>query len=305
MHARRPSARCGIACVCARVKAPRARKCEIGAGQQARREVFGRWRGEQEGVWAREDVLVRLDGVAQQAFDRMLRVDEEPVVVVTNPNHEDEDVDALANLSTASRRRSYKRVYVRRKRAEARSNVAQLDSARLKLGRKATVPSKHSQRPPSVDNSTDNAEQKRRLQGTMRPYKVQRKLNELGIGPWYMRENALGKLGLFRLGVLWRLMRYVSTPSSHQIDAKLTTADCIPISTPRGPKKSRSSSLQVRFRHYTLRRAVRTRYRTVRPHFARTRLCAAWTGQDLAPRQTRSAPSTRPSRTTKARCVSR
>ena len=59
------------------------------AGQQARREEFERWRGEQEGVWAREDVLARLDGVAQQAFDRMLRVDEEPVVVVTNPNHED------------------------------------------------------------------------------------------------------------------------------------------------------------------------------------------------------------------------
>ena len=50
-------------------------------------------------MWAREDVLARLDGVALQAFDRMLRVDEEPVVVVGTSNHEDEDADALANPS--------------------------------------------------------------------------------------------------------------------------------------------------------------------------------------------------------------
>ena len=185
------------------------------AGQQARREEFGRWRGEQEGVWAREDLLARLDGVALQAFDRVLRVDEEPVVVVTNhPSHEDEDVDALANLSPVSRRRAYKRLYMRRKRAEARGDVAQLDPARLKPGRKAIA---SSQRRPSADDSTDDdgdrsddAEQKRRLPGITRPYKVQRKLDELGIGAEYMRENGLG---LFRLGALWRLMRHVSTPS--------------------------------------------------------------------------------------------
>ena len=44
------------------------------ACQQARREVYGG----QEGVWAREDVLARLDGVALQAFDRMLRVTRSP-----------------------------------------------------------------------------------------------------------------------------------------------------------------------------------------------------------------------------------
>ena len=186
------------------------------AGQQVRREVFGRWRAEQEGVWAREDLLARLDGIALQAFDRMLRVDEEPVQPQPSrtTNHEDEDVDALANLSPVSRRRAYKRLYMRRKRAEARGDVAQLDPARLKPGRKATTA--QSQRRPSADDSTDDdddeaqtddAEQKRRLHGPTRPYRVQRKLDELGIDAEYMRANGLG---LFRLGALWRLMRCVS-----------------------------------------------------------------------------------------------
>ena len=98
------------------------------AGQQARREVYGG----QEGVWAREDVLARLDGVAQQAFDRMLRVDEEPVVAVTNPNHEDEHVDALANLSPASRRRINVSICVESELKRAVMSAAQLDPARLK-----------------------------------------------------------------------------------------------------------------------------------------------------------------------------
>ena len=66
-------------------------------------------------------------------------------------------------------------------------SVAQLDPALLKPGHKATVPSKHSQPRSSVDDSTDDdgdrsddAEQKRRLHSTARPYKVQHKLDELG-----------------------------------------------------------------------------------------------------------------------------
>ena len=72
------------------------------AGQQALRKEFGRWRGEQEGVWACEDVMARLDGVALPVFDRMLRVPS---------NHQDEDADTLTNLSPASRIRAYKHVY--------------------------------------------------------------------------------------------------------------------------------------------------------------------------------------------------
>ncbi|KAF8274632.1 hypothetical protein EI94DRAFT_1793925 [Lactarius quietus] len=198
-------------------------------GQQARREEFVRWREEQVGTWAREDMLGRLDGVALQALDRMLRVDEERRVVEADgrgppvagpstdapasdiplavPGDESEDPDTtLASLSPASRRRAYKRLYMRRKRAEARGDVAQLDPTRLKPGRKATAPSRYEQRRPPADDSTDEDEdeQKRNLHGATRPYKVQRKLDELGIGAEYMRENGLG---IFRLGALWRLMR--------------------------------------------------------------------------------------------------
>jgi hypothetical protein len=46
-------------------------------GQLARKEEFERLRAEREIEWAREDALARLDAVALQVLDRMLRVDEE------------------------------------------------------------------------------------------------------------------------------------------------------------------------------------------------------------------------------------
>lgn len=219
------------------------------AGQQARREELERWRAEQEGVWAREDTLARLDCVALQALDRMLRVDEErrveahfrgeeeaaqpgppvtglstavPPSRATSPpasehlstlaprNRGNDSDDALADLSPASRRRARKRLYMRRKRAEACGGVAQLNPMRLKPGRKASATNKNKQRRPSTpdpEDTDEDAEQKRRGRrphGITRPYKVQRKLDELGIDAKYMQENGLG---LFRLGALWRLMR--------------------------------------------------------------------------------------------------
>ncbi|KAH9052287.1 hypothetical protein EDB87DRAFT_1692445 [Lactarius vividus] len=249
-------------CAAARTEAERAmrnrlrvRKGEGGkgaardrAGQQARREELERWRWEQEGVWEREDTLARLDGVALQALDRILRVDEEsrveahfrgeaeaeehgtpaaqpgpvtglstavPPRATSPPNlstlaprnrgDDSEDVDTvLANLSPASRRRARKRLYMRRKRAEACGGVAQLNPMRLKPGRKASATNKNRQHRPSApdpDDTDEDAEQKRLLHGITRPYKVQRKLDELGINAKYMRENGLG---LFRLGALWR-----------------------------------------------------------------------------------------------------
>ncbi|KAI9430350.1 hypothetical protein H4582DRAFT_1818772, partial [Lactarius indigo] len=213
------------------------------AGQQARREELERWRAEQESSWAREDTLARLDGIALQALDRILRVDEERRAEgrgipapqsgppVTGPsttvppsramspttsehrptlaprNRDDDSEDVLANLSPASRRRAHKRLYMRRKRAEACGGVVQLDPMRLKPGRKASATSKNRRRRPSTPDTDGDAEQKRRGRhphGMTRPYKVQRKLDELGIDAEYMRENGLG---LFRLGALWRFMR--------------------------------------------------------------------------------------------------
>ena len=258
------------------------------AGQQARREAFERWRAEQEGAWAREDSLARLDGIALQAMDRMLRVDEESAPVasttsalpVAGPSTSrptvpgDDSEDALANLSPASRRRTYKRLYMRRKRAEARGDIPQLNPTRLKTGRKATAQSKqHRQRRASLDNSTDNedgdrsddAEQKRRLHGTTRPYKVQHELDELGIGAEYMREN---DLGLFRLGALWRLMRYVCLCRNlADVDfAVIRLYSRLDPSQPQGVTESISAgtiqglhTLVVRFTRDVVRRALALR----------------------------------------------
>ena len=156
--------------------------------------------------------------------------------------------------------------------------------------------------PTTTGDRSDDAEQERRLYGTTRPYKVQRRFDGLGMGAEYMREYGLG---LFRLGVLWRFMRYVSTPSYPQTDAKLTTAVCIPVSTPRSPKVSQSSSLRARSRHYThsLCGSHTTSYDA--PSLCVNWTCPARTDQDVAALQTRSAPSTRPSHTTDAWCVSR
>jgi hypothetical protein len=280
------------------------------AGQQARREEFGKWCEEREGVWAREDVLARLDDVALQALDRMLRVDEEGGIPPStdrpapSPADDSEDVDALANLSPASRRRTYKRLYMRRKRAEASGGVAQLDPTRLKPGRKATAPN---QRRPSADDSTDDdadpGDDARRLHGTTRPYKVQRKLDELGIGAEYMRENGLG---LFRLGALWRLMRCVSHLPSHSTINGCSRPQTV---SPPGPLAA-SRRHRVHLGSYDpntthARRAVHARHHTTRPRPARTRLCAARTRQDVASRQARRTSPTRQTRTTDARCVSR
>ena len=239
------------------------------AGQQARREEFERWRAEQKGTWAREDTLTRLDCVALQALDRMLRVDEEkradaregergtplpastsvqpgprdagpstnrpaapssrasspptseppsaanPISPTSHNNKGDDSDDVaaiMASLSPTSRKRARKRLYMRRKRAEACGSVAQLNPMRLKPGRKTSATSKYRKPAPEPDNTDEDAEQKRKkrqLRGFTRPYKVQRKLDELGINAEYMRESGLG---LFRLGALWRLMRYVRPP---------------------------------------------------------------------------------------------
>jgi hypothetical protein len=223
-------------------------------GQLARREEFERLRAEHEIEWAREDVLARLDVVALQVLDRMLRVDEEKRVKddsddeeedkeeksstmphpiasssshageshattlppLSPPNDEDDAGLVPSNLSPASRRLISKRLYMRRKRAEASGCTAQLNPARLKPGRKASATSKyrrpklrgddHSAGDADADDDDPNPERPER--GGTRPYKIQRELERLGIGADYLREN---DLGLFHFGALGRLMRCVSS----------------------------------------------------------------------------------------------
>jgi hypothetical protein len=220
-------------------------------GQRARREEFEQLRAEREVEWAREDALARLDIVGLQVLDRMLRADEErkvktgsdvedtttttlhPVASLSSPagelhaitlprssppatpaHDEDGEDDASAipsNLSPASRRLISKRLYMRRKRAEASGSIAQLDPARQKPGRKTSATSKYRQpKPRGDDNDTtdgENPNPKQPVRGNTRPYRVQREFEQLGIGAHHLRENGLG---LFHLGALGRLMRCVS-----------------------------------------------------------------------------------------------
>jgi hypothetical protein len=109
------------------------------------------------------------------------------------------------NLSPISRRRVYKRLYMRRKRAEASGGAAQLDPSRLKPGRKASATSRYKQPHRNGDSDSENPKQPAR--GDTRPYKIQRELERLGIGADYLHANGLD---LFHLGALGRLMRCVS-----------------------------------------------------------------------------------------------
>jgi hypothetical protein len=127
------------------------------------------------------------------------------------PNDSEDDAGAVpSNLSPASRRLISKRLYMRRKRAEASGRTAQLDPARLKRGRKESATSKYRKpRPRGDGHGADDGEDpnsKQPERGHTRPYKIQHEFERLGIGADYLRESSLG---LFHLGALGRLMRCV------------------------------------------------------------------------------------------------
>ncbi|KAI9454810.1 hypothetical protein F5148DRAFT_984973 [Russula earlei] len=147
-----------------------------------------------------------------------------------------------SNLSPASRRRAYKRLYMRRKRAEASGGVAQLDPARLKPGRKASATSKF-MRPRS-----EGEDSKGRRRGHTRQYKIQSMLERHGIGAEYLHTNGLG---LFHLGALSRLMRLYP---------------CLDASRPEGVAESIAAetiqmlhALVVQFTRSIVRRAITLR----------------------------------------------
>jgi hypothetical protein len=116
----------------------------------------------------------------------------------------------LSNFSPASRRLIQKRLYMRRKRAEASEGIAQLDPARLKPGRKVSATSKFRQLKLCGDGhgagDGGNPNPKQAVRGDTRPYRIRRELERLGIGADYLRANGLW---LFHLGALGRLTRCV------------------------------------------------------------------------------------------------
>jgi hypothetical protein len=216
-------------------------------GERERRVTFERWRAERRGEWDKEDVLGRLDAARLMVMDRVLRLDEErrgkeqqpqrlsvagpsstthrrqAASYATEPDisfpptasHDSDDVGdddsgtIQTDLSPASRRRIYKRLYMRRKRAEATGGIAQLDHVRLKPGRKASATStksKQHEHEKGDDERNSKQQKQQNMGGETLPYKVQRELEQLGISADYLRENGLG---LFHLGALGRLMRCV------------------------------------------------------------------------------------------------
>ena len=164
-----------------------------------------------------------------------------PATPILNDN--EDDAGAIPpNLSPASRRLISKRLYMRRKRAEASGGTAQLDPARLKPGRKVSATSKYKLPKPHADghgagdSDSEDPNPKQLVRGNTRPYKIQRDFERLGIGADYLRENGLG---LFHLGVVGRLMRCVSSVCVLQLatDAIFCcVSGYISVWTHRGPR---------------------------------------------------------------------
>jgi hypothetical protein len=144
-----------------------------------------------------------------------------PATSIPDDDGEDDDDDDddnvddtgvnLSNLSPLSRRLVYKRLHMRRKRAEEKGDTAQLDPARLKPGRKVSATSKFRRPEPrggGHDTSDgENPNPKQPARGNTRPYKIQHEFERVGIGADFLRENGLG---LFHLGALGRLMGCVA-----------------------------------------------------------------------------------------------
>ncbi|KAI0029417.1 hypothetical protein K488DRAFT_72978 [Vararia minispora EC-137] len=132
------------------------------------------------------------------------------------------DADIVpADLSPASRRRLYKRMYMRRKRAEKAGTVVSTTAARLKPGRKpkgepAAAESGRSTPlevqsegagPSSVRTASDSEDGTRKRPnkgGLTRPYKFRRTLDVLGVDAAFLRAQGLG---LFNHAALGRLLR--------------------------------------------------------------------------------------------------
>lgn len=156
-----------------------------------------------------------------------------PPAVPNEP--EDLDAAALAALSPTSRRRYTKRMYMRRKRAEATgADVVQTHVGRLKPGRKPKVvplapelanadagPSTWKKRQRDEDDHADDEDapeeeqreeeeegrpkKKPKQSGLTKEYRLRRELDEYGYDAAALQE---ADLGMFHFGTLGKLMQY-------------------------------------------------------------------------------------------------
>ncbi|THH15956.1 hypothetical protein EW146_g4611 [Bondarzewia mesenterica] len=145
-----------------------------------------------------------------------------------------------ANLSPASRRRFQKRLYMRRKRAEATGKEVSLASGRLKPGRKtrgkaAEVPNpavqeevgrteggeernrdeEESEEEEMGETGKKRKEKKGKKRGKTKPQKLKHALEGVGVNAEYLQQEGMS---LFHLSALGKLARTESTDDAHEDD---------------------------------------------------------------------------------------
>ncbi|KAJ3554760.1 hypothetical protein NM688_g2943 [Phlebia brevispora] len=126
------------------------------------------------------------------------------------------NVDPDTVLDPTVRRRIAKRLYMRKKRAEARGDVADTCAARMKPGRKSkSQPPEAHDEPDTIDTSgekhgavgDDGEKSTPHVSGKTLPYKTRERLESLGIGVEWLQQEGLD---FFHLGTISRFMRTYS-----------------------------------------------------------------------------------------------
>lgn len=229
--------------------------------QERKRSEFKEWHNEQKDWWDRQDLLQSMGVAHLKVIDNILREEEEALkVAATSRQGTLEPTQSFSNavdieiidpilraetgpiagtsttvqvleskpsmqeLSPASRRRTYKRLYMRRKRAEAKGNADALSSQaadvveRVKPGRKGRPRKRRKTDEGSVvggdddsDNEDDEEEEEEgedlrhpHIGGKTRHYKIKGKFEALRFDARALQEKGLG---LFHLSALAKLMK--------------------------------------------------------------------------------------------------
>ena len=218
---------------------------EAAAIRRARRAEEGNTEGEtsrQEG-WAREDMFTRLGTTHLRVMDALIRDSEDADVKKlsrkrkrkddddeeTSEDEETANIDVdmpdVTALSPIARRRYYKRLYMRRKRAALSGEPVVQKFARLKPGRRFRPPPpkvrRRMGRPKKIGTSEGDAggegerlpeahDRRPNVGGVTTTYRIKSEFHRLGVEGDVLRQDGYG---LLHLGGLARAMRCVEYQS--------------------------------------------------------------------------------------------
>ncbi|THH31689.1 hypothetical protein EUX98_g2521 [Antrodiella citrinella] len=121
------------------------------------------------------------------------------------------------NLSPVSRRRLYKRMYMRRKRAEKAGTMVNQTVTRLKPGRKAKTPA--GSKAATDDNDKPRPERHAHSSGLTQPYKTRANVTAMGLDAERIRGMGFD---MFRLSNVHKLMRTYN--ELHDADPSITSS---------------------------------------------------------------------------------